>query len=127
VPESIEKIGSTKTMAYFFAGVVLFALLEMLVAPAHEHGDDSSDHEDSTDGDVDTPKRAGLRKRTNATKTSKASSKSAKKTRGDSAELKRMGMITFLALFIHNIPEVLTRANFSRVLVFISQQWQIES
>jgi zinc transporter ZupT len=42
VPESIEKIGSTKTMAYFFAGVVLFALLEMLVAPAHEHGDDSS-------------------------------------------------------------------------------------
>jgi zinc transporter ZupT len=105
VPESIEKIGSTMTMAYFFAGVVLFALLELIVAPAHEHVSEiSSDNDESTDGDVDTPKRAGLRKRTNATKSlTKSSKKAAKK---DTAELKRMGMITFLALFIHNIPEV---------------------
>jgi zinc transporter ZupT len=94
-------------MAYFFAGVVLFALLELLVAPAHDHdGESHSGHIDPSDADLDTPKKAGLRKRKNATKpTTRSSSKSAK-SRGETAELKRMGMITFLALFIHNIPEV---------------------
>lgn len=100
------------TMLYFFIGVVLFGALEML---AHQHS--PSEATDDVDEDVDdkvdkidvtdtiNSKRPGMRQRKAASSRKKAAS-SKKGSDVSSSELHRMGMITFVALFIHNIPEV---------------------
>jgi len=111
VPESIAKVGQKSTMIYFFIGVAIFAALEALVSGNHDHEvsstatspkiqDVASDNEEE-----EGSRRPGLRKRKPAADTKSPATRSKSRSAREKHDLKRMGFITFLALFIHNIPE----------------------
>lgn len=85
----------------------MFGLLELLVHSYHDHDDhdDSFSEKDSLiSNSSETPKREGLRKRKVTRKS--GSVERSNDNSSETKELKRMGLITFIALFVHNIPEV---------------------
>jgi ZIP family zinc transporter len=109
VPESIEKIGLSSTMLWFFIGVAAFGFLELIVLPGdHDHDHDhisiSVEAESEISEAESPPRRAGLRKRS-VKKSTSTKSNNYKTKSSSEKELKRTGLVTFLALFMHNIPE----------------------
>jgi ZIP family zinc transporter len=111
VPESTASIGARETMIFFFAGVVLFAFLELIVMPvAHNH--DMEHHQHHHLDKTETPVKA------KGTRSTRSSSKKIQKEKDtslnqpvanishtDAADLYRTSLITFIAMALHNIPE----------------------
>ena len=85
IPESVEKIGQTKAMGFFFLGIVIFGILELYIIPEHP--------------EVQAPlKKASPSKRTRKSSTVDSSLL-------PSAKLIRASLVTFVAMALHNLPE----------------------
>jgi ZIP family zinc transporter len=87
IPESIELIGARESMIYFFFGVLLFGFLDQVIIP-HDH----DEHKQSQEPDKKKPK------------TKDSSEKQGEITQKDRFDLYRTGLITFIAMALHNIP-----------------------
>ncbi|KAJ3128213.1 hypothetical protein HK098_004959 [Nowakowskiella sp. JEL0407] len=131
VPESVEDIGKTQTLIWFFVGVVLFMGLMKFIPDEHdddEHGEVvvkakevevdelvSSVNSDTYEKNSVTAGESSLRKR--KAKTEKSDIKNADELKMSAItstslpskqELLRTSLITFIALAAHNMPEGLS-------------------
>ena len=117
-------------MLYFFIGVALFGLLEIVIMPQHNHDDDDEEeeghshkHEEKksllkktkaaaiaeTRKSPRTPKKAGSKKVAKKGEDEEDEEEVASKIEGiskkDALALYRTSLITFIAMGLHNIPE----------------------
>lgn len=105
VPEAVEQLGSQETMIWFFAGILLFGILEIYVIP-----EDHEEHEQAarvaapvllTPQSSPRATRSKGRRAQSPTKSPKAASKEQK----EKERMYRTSLITFLAMGLHNLPE----------------------
>lgn len=94
VPESVEEIGSRQTMIWFFVGVAAFGVLEYFM-----HDLDHHDHqEDAVETKQEAPRTPMKQKASKPVKSSEKETKEAK-------QMAKTLAMTFIALFLHNLPE----------------------
>ncbi|KAJ3204133.1 hypothetical protein HK099_001257 [Clydaea vesicula] len=125
VPEAIEKIGNKSTMTWFFVGVFLFGILENFIIPEehnHDHeGPEKIEEEKSVNkfeeklnsaNNDESEKDPALKKRKKKIKESASVKTPSQNKVTDKRilskvekELKRTSLITFMAMFLHNVPE----------------------
>ncbi|KAJ3337637.1 hypothetical protein HDU91_001417, partial [Kappamyces sp. JEL0680] len=103
IPESNATIGTRETMTYFFIGVLLFGLLELIVMPGHSH----EDHDDHTHKDEPSTPRSPRKMQTRKKSKNDGGRDGPVKniSKEEAAALYRTSLITFIAMTLHNIPE----------------------
>ncbi|RKP01478.1 hypothetical protein CXG81DRAFT_25862 [Caulochytrium protostelioides] len=98
LPEAETDIGKIQTMLFFFLGVLLFLVLDLLLIPRVESATGTTDEAASSSSAAATSSlKASSQSRTNHP--------SAVAKAAEHAELMRTSMVTFLALTLHNAPE----------------------
>jgi ZIP family zinc transporter len=93
VPECVEDIGK-EAMLWVFVGILVFGLLEWIV-----------DYTDASGENSNAVASPSTRKRRSTRSKSTASPKKNSKADADARQLLRTSYITFVALFLHNLPE----------------------